>query len=358
MGKKNVIHCNIYYWVAVSIFALIEGLRWLRGVDYYNYYHLFLTGKPWSSSVIKEPLFKGFINLVSSFEIHPTFAFILLSGLLIASFGLVIKRYKETAFIALPFFFLLIGVSAENIVRQYAATSFLMLAYKYYLDENKRAMYFFLIIAFLTHYAAIFGVFMFLFLKQEFIPFKYPLVYVTVYIIFYFTWNPEWLDIFSVYLIEIGSFIGDTGTDMDNYLENADFWFTEKSSLSILDRGSSGPGFLYKAVQVLANSSIIYYGFTVCKDNKKLHIVFFFSYIALFLLFMTGRMELLKRFALFLNWMMPFMVGLIFSKPNVFKNNKEKYICFAFIFLNYAYYGCIHYVGTRPLTGCGFIWDK
>ena len=74
-----------YAWIAGVSYSLVEGLRWLRGADYYHYYmdleSNFMSGY---CTPDPEPVYKLWVNFFHSTGLHPTIAFIFYSALLIA----------------------------------------------------------------------------------------------------------------------------------------------------------------------------------------------------------------------------------------------------------------------------------
>lgn len=359
MSVKDQKQSKFFFWFAVISFALIEGLRWMRGPDYSNYYDYFETGTTIAiTNKATEPLFVLWIGLFNYLNLYPPIGFIIHSGLLIFSFALMMKNYNKAMSLALPLFFIILGSSAENIVRQYTATSFLMLAYYFYSCNKNYQVYICFLIAVLFHYSSLFVVLLFFLLQWKRIPFKYPIVYVALYLFLYATWDPSWLDGFSTWVQGASIIIGDVGS-FQKYVDDSDFWMTSESSFSAIQGTAySGTRIVFTTIKLVANSSIIYYGFRACKADAKLHVVFYFTFLALILLVMFGDILILFRFVLWLNWMLPFTVGLIWYKKDVFKFPAMKYVAFGAIFLHYVYYGFIYYIGSTPLTGCGFIWDK
>ena len=75
---------NKYAWIAGISYSLIEGLRWLRGADYYHYYmDLDTNFKAGVCTPDPEPLYEWWVNLFHMTGLHPSIAFIIYSALLI-----------------------------------------------------------------------------------------------------------------------------------------------------------------------------------------------------------------------------------------------------------------------------------
>lgn len=132
-------HFRKYAWIAGISYSLIEGLRWLRGADYYHYYmDLDTNFKATVCTPDPEPIYEWWVNLFHMTGLHPSIAFIFYSALLIFGVLLIFKSYPKAALWGLPLFFLMTNSQTENIVRQTLATSFLIFAYVAYLNEKKK----------------------------------------------------------------------------------------------------------------------------------------------------------------------------------------------------------------------------
>ena len=183
-----------------------------------------------------------------------------------------------------------------------------------------------------------------------------PLIFVAAYLIIFTIWDTAWLEGFSTYIQGLNIAFGDSASSFQKYVDESDFWMN--SSFSELQGTKySGTRYVFNAIKLIANSSLIYFGFKACKDDEKLHVVFYLFFLSLILKEMVGDAMILVRFVLWINWMLPFVAGLVFCRDGIFKNNLIKYGAAACVFLHYVYYGFIYYIGSVPLTGCGFIWD-
>lgn len=354
IGYRQTKYYKRFAWLAIILFSLIEGLRWLRGADYYGYYVLFETGQDNSGRTL-EPLFQVFSTLFCFFHLPPTIAFVFFSGLFIAAFVLMCSRYKEAAVWCLPIMFVLLGGSAENILRQYAAISFLILAYYFYVGNEYKKMLFSLLCAPLIHLSALFGVFFFfLFIWKRF-PYGKPLLLVGLYCFLFFFWNPEWLSSFADILHNLDVNFGEDN-NYNQYLNSADLYFTLDSVLS--DGETVSRSFIYKTIIFLSDFCVVYWGYKACKQDSKLHVAYYFAYFGILIIIMAGYINILRRFGYWLNWTVPLVIGLILSKVDFGKNKIIQYIIVTIFLMRYAFYGIIANLGVAPYAGCGFIWDK
>lgn len=348
---------NKYAWIAGISYSLIEGLRWLRGADYYHYYmDLDTNFKAGVCTPDPEPLYEWWVNLFHMTGLHPSIAFIIYSALLIFGVLLILKKYPKAALWGLPLFFLMTNSQTENVIRQTLATSFLIFAYVAYLNEKKKLMFAMLCVIPFIHSAGLYGVALFLIFTYIKVPLKKSWILVALFLFAYYFWNPDWFQGFADYLSKLN-----LGDDIkgQGYLDNSDRWFTSEGSIAnILGTGVAQVSILYVTINFLVNLFIVYWGFYACRDDRKLQTVYYFAFIALIIQTMAGDIELFIRFSQWTNLLTPILVGVMFAKiklPQVKNLQVVIYIVFA---INYIFYGLVRSIGTLPYAGCGFIWDK
>lgn len=348
---------NKYAWIAGISYSLIEGLRWLRGADYYHYYmDLDTNFKATVCTPDPEPIYEWWVNLFHMTGLHPSIAFIIYSALLIFGVLLIFKSYPKAALWGLPLFFLITNSQTENIVRQTLATSFLIFAYVAYLTEKKKLMFAMLCVVPLIHSSGLYGVALFLVFTYVKVPLKQPWILVALFLFAYYFWNPDWFQGFADYLSKLN--LGDDAKGQ-SYLDNSDRWFTSEGSIAnVLGTGVAQLSMLYITVKFLVNLFIVYFGFYACRNDRKLQTVYYFAYIALIIQTIAGDIELFIRFSQWTNLLTPILVGVMFAKiklPQVKNLQVVIYVVFA---INYIFYGLIRSIGSLPYAGCGFIWDK
>ena len=352
-------HFKKYAWIAGVSYSLVEGLRWLRGADYYHYYQDLATNFKDFSVCTPEPefLYRIWVNLFYSTGLPPTIAFIVYSALLIWGILLILKKYPKAAFFGLPIFFLMTNSQTENIIRQTLATVFLVFAYFAYLLDKKKLMITMLCFVPFIHSSGLYGVALFLFLVYAKIPLKQPWLLVGLFLFVYYFWNPDWFQGFADYLSQLN--LGDD-VKGQNYLENSDRWFTSEGSIAnVLGKGVAKVSTLFVTVRFLVNLSVVYLGFYICREDRKLQVMYYFSYISLILSSIAGDIELFTRFAHWTDWMTPILIGMLLSKVKDLKvNNAIKNVVYVAFAINFIFYGVIRSLGTLPYAGCGFIWDK
>lgn len=348
---------NKYAWIAGISYSLIEGLRWLRGADYYHYYmDLDTNFKARVCTPDPEPLYEWWVNLFHMTGLHPSIAFIIYSALLIFGVLLIFKSYPKAALWGLPLFFLMTNSQTENIIRQTLATSFLIFAYVAYLNEKKKLMFAMLCVIPLIHSSGLFGVALFLIFTYIKVPLKQPWILVALFLFAYYFWNPDWFQGFADYLSKLN--LGDD-VNGQGYLDNTDRWFTSEGSITnVLGKKAVQLSMLYVSINFLVNLFIVLFGFYACKDDQKLQTVYYFAYIALIIQTIAGDIEIFTRFSNWTNLLTPILVGVMFAKiklPQIKNLQVVIYIVFA---INYIFYGLIRSIGSLPYAGCGFIWDK
>lgn len=348
---------NKYAWIAGISYSLIEGLRWLRGADYYHYYmDLDTNFKAGVCTPDPEPLYEWWVNLFHMTGLHPSIAFIIYSALLIFGVLLIFKSYPKAALWGLPLFFLMTNSQTENIIRQTLATSFLIFAYVAYLNEKKKLMFAMLCVVPLIHSTGLFGVALFLVFTYVKVPLKQPWILVALFLFAYYFWNPDWFQGFADYLSKLN--LGDD-VKGQGYLDNSDRWFTSEGSITnVLGKKAVQLSMLYVSINFLVNLFIVLFGFYACKDDRKLQTVYYFAYIALIIQTIAGDIEIFTRFSSWTNLLTPILVGVMFAKIKLPQIKNLQVVIYVVFAINYIFYGLIRSIGSLPYAGCGFIWDK
>lgn len=348
---------NKYAWIAGISYSLIEGLRWLRGADYYHYYmDLDTNFKAGVCTPDPEPLYEWWVNLFHMTGLHPSIAFIIYSALLIFGVLLIFKSYPKAALWGLPLFFLMTNSQTENIIRQTFATSFLIFAYVAYLNEKQKLMFAMLVVVPLIHSAGLYGVALFLVFTYVKVPLKQPWILVALFLFVYYFWDPDWFQGFADYLSKLN--LGDD-VKGQGYLDNSDRWFTSEGSITnVLGKKAVQLSMLYVSINFLVNLFIVLFGFYACKDDRKLQTVYYFAYIALIIQTIAGDVEIFTRFSNWTNLLTPILVGVMFAKIKLPQIKNLQVIIYLVFAINYIFYGLIRSIGSLPYAGCGFIWDK
>lgn len=352
--KKKSFH--FYATISVIVYSLIQGLRWDRGQDYYHYWlDIETLFSDYICTPNPEPIYSFFVNIWHFLGIPSEFAFVFYSALFIFSFLLVIKHFPKAAFWALPLFYIITESSSENVIRQFFAICFILLAYAAFLNKNKKKMYIFLCCAPLIHFSTVFAVILFLFFTHLRLPKINPLILVFTFIGLYFFWDISNFSHLATFFNSLS--VGDS-SKMRSYVENADRYLTEEGSISIiLGKSRQTLSLLSLVVDFLSSVCVIYFGYSAYRKEPKLQVVYFFSYFAIIIGTISSDIEIISRFRLMLYYMIPLTIGILLSTYD-FRNKNVKFFLIAIFSIKYLFYGFIRQIGNMPYHGCAFIWDK
>ena len=344
-----------YSICATLFYSLIEGLRWLRGVDYLHYYNDIATNfKEGMTTADPEFLYKIFCSWFHSTGMPVCIAFVFYSCLLIVSFLCVLKHFKEISVWALPLFYLITINGAENHIRQFLAIPFLLFAFSFWLDGKKKYAYLMLCLPPFIHKSSLFAIFFFLiFIHLKGSMKKRGAIYVSVlYLLLVLFWDISSLSSIVPYIQMLD--VGDGNSNFVNYTQDAERWFTNEGSMSEL------AGLQTSFINVLTTHTsaliALFFGYKVAQDDKRYFLPYWFTCISCFITCIGGDIELFGRFS---EWLYIFY-PLILSAVIRYVGNTKKSIRITvdtILFLIYFIYGFLRYWGTPTLTGSGFIWD-
>ncbi len=351
---KNKSKFSSYAGLSLLFYSLIEGLRWMRGVDYFHYYQDLATGFK-GSYVTGNPeiLYELFCKTFHSLGWPVPLAFIFYSFLLLFSFILVLRHFRDTAIFALPLFYVMTVSATENHIRQFLAISFVFFAYDAYLCNKRKRSYFLLCLSAFIHSSllVVFPFYILLTLKKVNLPNKGVYYILFAYILLFFFWDIRYLGNFANWLQIVGA--GDN-TKFSGYTEDADRWFTSEGSMS--GRGLiASQSVFYIWGQFLISLILIYFGYLLAKRNKDLLLVFSFTCISLFIDVLGSDIELLGRFSECFSYFSPLLLALVLRDKSLSKN--IRYALYIIVFFIYGYMGFIRPWGNPTLTGSAFIWD-
>lgn len=358
ISRKHDLDSKQYWKIAfyaVLVFTLTEGLRYGRGVDYYGYYQGAQGTSVNDEIHDSEPAWLLFLSFFRVSHIYPWLLFVVQSFLLIFSFTRIVKHYPRCAVWAMPLFFFIFGVQGETMVRQDMSLSFLMLAYSFYLDENKKWMYICLALVPLIHFSGFLVVipFLLLYVMSKNIKGSWGNLLTVVYVLLYFFWNPQYMRPVTDFLMSIDS--SGVGGNGSGYLERADEFLLEGGD--VLSTWTAGIQFslLFIVTEFLGNLIIIYYGGQLIKNDRRLLIPYTFSVVAIYVYIIGGHMQLWERIENWYLYMTPLTLGLILKFVQL-KKNYIKYLVLGVVLVRYYFY-FIKNIGSIPSWGCAFIWD-
>ncbi|NLD93695.1 MAG: EpsG family protein, partial [Fibrobacter sp.] len=229
-GKKHYWLCSL---PAIVAFSLIEGLRYDRGVDYFHYKKLFensLNLSVYYDIDSIEPLFQIINKVIKILGLSYPVVFVFYSFILIFAGFFFLRQYKDCAPFLVPLFFLAIVTPAENIVRQFVAIAFVLIALSFFNSKQWIKFCSFILFAFLTHYSSIVLLpFILLFSKFGVFLVKKKIVLITILTLFIlsFFWKIEyWSHIYNyIPVLNFGS------GRYQSYLERSHIWFSGEQTL-------------------------------------------------------------------------------------------------------------------------------
>lgn len=355
------------YWMnvfpSIIAYSLIQGLRWNRGADYPHYYQD-LTGTLFTE--YKEPIYLLWIDVFKWTGFPGPVGFVFYSFLLIFAFCCVLKYFRKGAVWTLPLFLLMTG-SAENIIRQYFAVSFVLFAYYYYLRgiNYRKEMWLCLAIVPMIHVSGLFADAFFLLCiyahkikfylkwKQWYL---YPLLGLYIYVNYF--WDARY---FSFIVDFIDSLDLDEESYKAGYGIDAERWFTDEGSISKVLYGRATVrtiSLLNEISFFLTNVIMICGGYYLLKKKSGFLPVFWFSYLAIILKAIGGDIEMYGRFYNWLIYMAPIACGLILVEKLPAKFKMIEMTIRVIFFIYFGFYGVLRQLGSMGYAGCAFIWDK
>ena len=312
-----------YSFIGIIVYSLVEGLRWNRGVDYPHYYQD-ITGKLYQD--YSEVVYLWWTDFFKFLGLPFWIGFIFYSFLLIWGFCFLIQKFKKQAIWALPLFFIMTVGSSENLIRQFLAVAMFEFSL-FYLWEKK--LWKFAIFAILTlqiHNSVIIMSMGALFLQyvnfEKIIKSGYLML--AIYLFFYFFWNPSYLAPITSWLSMMS--ISDSSR-VSSYLDNADFWFSDESSLSDrLGYVSKTASVFSKTVSLVTTCLIVKYGFDLIKSKEKYRIAYWFSFLSyiLYIFSNNGDFEIWSRLSVMFRLLAPLVITGIMTELSL--NKIEKYV--------------------------------
>lgn len=345
------------YWLGVSpliiLYSLAEGLRWNRETDYAHYYQDLTNSIVHDNS---ELLYTLWISFFKWTELPFWMGFVFYSFILIFAFLYLIRKFPQTAELALPLFFIITSVQSENLIRQFFALSFLILAIAFYFEQRYIWMGLMIVISEGIHFSAVVPVFLLMLsilLAKKFIP-KSPEYAAWLFVVLFLFWD---VSFFALFANTILGLIPETGTRADGYIQSAT-WFTAEGSLAMKSAGEeyAGRSIPKAVVQFSTYLFVIVWGFYATKNNKNLRVCYWCAYIAILLDITKGDIESYLRIFHWIAFIIAIVVGAIYSELEL-----ESRMNKVFLFLLFAYFGYSLMFSKLFMDdpwGYAFIWDR
>lgn len=346
------------YWkyslIGIVVYSLVEGLRWNRGIDYPHYYQD-LTGKLFTD--YSEYVYIWWTELFKFTGLPFWVAFIFYSFLFIHGFYYLLKKFKKQAVWALPLFFIITVGSSENLIRQFLAVSMFEYALYFFLEKRYWKSAIFALLTVQIHNSVIITIVGALFVY--FIHFdkkiKTGYLLVGIYLLFYYFWNPSYLAPITTWLSSLS--VGDS-SNMSSYLENAEFWFSDESSLSVrLGFVSRAASMFSSTVSLVTTCIIIKYGYDLSQKNERYRIAYWFSFLAyiLYIFSNNGDFEIWSRLSVMFRLLLPIVMAGILTGLSLRK--VERYVIYAFCGV-YFLYNSFFSMWGQSILGSAFVWDR
>ena len=346
------------YWkyssIGIIVYSLVEGLRWNRGVDYPHYYQD-ITGKLFTD--YSEYVYVWWTELFKFTGLPYWVAFIFYSFLLIHGFYCLMRNFRKQAIWALPLFFIITVGSSENLIRQFLAVAMFEYALYYFYENKFIKSVIFAILTAQIHNSVLLTIVGALFV--HFVHFdkkiKTGFLLVAIYLLFYYFWNPSYLAPITAWMSSLS--VGET-SNMSSYLENAEFWFSDESSLSVrLGFVSRAASMFSSTVSLVTTCIIIKYGYDLSQKNERYRIAYWFSFLAyiLYIFSNNGDFEIWSRLSVMFRLLLPIVMAGILTGLSLRK--VERYVIYAFCGV-YFLYNSFFSMWGQSILGSAFVWDR
>ncbi len=351
-SRKRVIKLFV---IPALIYALVEALRYNRGVDYLHYEQIYKWGYTEGTQFLFDLLNKllNFIGLDFSGALF-VYEIILLTGIcwIISSYSVEIGKWMY--FLAI----LAMLNLHENLIRQYVALPLIFCSIYYMFQQKWLIMFLFIACANFIHSGTIFVcpfVLLFYYTVKKIIPW-----YIAVGMLFltYFILN---IDVSSFFLallqkLNLGAFI--YSEHLMHYIEDSDRWLGKDSVLA-----NAQQTFVTEFMQFLFESGIIISTYIALKVQKERKILCFYNIIVL--AFVLCRLvhgyEILARIfnQLYIFWFIPlgYALYILNNKRSDLKNagllNTMRFNVFIAIGYLALYWGRFIFLNPKAV----FIWN-
>lgn len=340
--------------IGIIVYSLVEGLRWNRGVDYPHYYQD-LTGKLFTD--YSEYVYVWWTELFKFTGLPYWIAFIFYSFLLIHGFCCLMKHFKKQAIWALPLFFIITVGSSENLIRQFIAVSMFEYALYFFLEKKYIKSIVFVIMTMQTHNSVLLTIAFALFVHLVHFDKKIKTGYllVAIYLFLYYFWDPSYLTPITTWMSTLS--LGDS-SNMNGYLENAEFWFSDESSLSErLGYVSKVASIFSSTISLVTTCIVIKYGYDVNQKNEKYRIPYWFTFLSyIFYIFSNnGDFEIWKRLSVMFQLLLPIIIAGFITELSLKKFERF----FVYIFCGvYFLYNSFFSMWGQSIMGSAFVWDR
>ena len=285
------------YWsiacVPIIAMTIEKGFRWGRHIDwcaYYYQYQYMVDGL----ETTHEPFFRFIWGIFASLNMPYPIVIAFCSFLLVYSLFYFFKPYKNLIYILLPFLIVWVAPKAINLIRWYMGLSFLLIAFRCYLDKRKLVSLVFSLFSFFTHYAMLPLILLFLLITvfKRRICKPWIIIFVSLGLIFFF--SSSFMSRFAPILENLSNIERFSG-----YAMNAEGWLTGEGQNAAIEK---------KSTVIYILTSLPFYLYILYGSGKKTReeIVFYnLAIIDLVLRSISSGLELLGRYTASLD---PFLI--------------------------------------------------
>ena len=279
-------------WIPIIAFTVEEGFRWGRHIDwcaYYYQYQYMLDG----FKTTHEPFFRFIWGIFAFFDLPYPIVIAFCSFLLVFSLFYFFKPYNKLAYILLVFLIVWIAPKAMNLIRWYMGISFLLIAFRFYLNGKKLISYVWFFFSFFTHYAMLPLIVLIFFVSSWKRRFCKPWVLIIISISLILFFNTSFMAHFVPLvenLSEIERFSG--------YAMNAEGWLTGDLQNATIEK---------KSALIYILTSLPFYFYIVYGYNETKEEIMFYNLaiIGISLRSISSGLELLGRYSASLD---PFLI--------------------------------------------------
>ena len=318
---------------SIISYTLNEGLRFGRGIDY-NLYAIEYVNNTGINYFEKGDMGFRLIGITLQSLGLPFQAYvILMSFILILSFLIFLKNYKNCAPYSLPLFLLMFYLTTENLMRWFLGFSFILIGFSFVIKNNaskKSWLYFsiFTIIAFFFHFGTVIVPFFYFFLIRYEKPLLKPFWSILIFFIIGFSFQTQIMLYLKNYL-DILLLLSDKSA---YYIENSDQWLTGGATSLVFT--SFPPLF-----RMLLYFSEVWLGYDLCKYLGRKYTVLYNLFLFGFILLpIANQIELVLRYQYLFFIFHVFVLGYILDYYFVTKREPLQGIKYLFTILAFLYF--------------------
>lgn len=356
----TVVFCYVFvrkekwgFWksslIPMIFFALEEGLRYGREIDwcvYYNVYEDIKKGIDTGHELLFTLIWKFFGLMSVPYPVLITIC----SFLLIFSIFYLFKPYQRCLYLIVPMVIIYCAYSATNLIRFFMGLSFLFISLRLFLDGKKTPSIIFMLCSVMTHVGLILLIPLLYGLNYVKRPLLRPKASITLCILLMFFFDKSILANFSFVfnLFQNVDRLSHYAIDGASWLvSNGDHDFNDKTIGSMF--ASSIPLFF-----------MIKYSYRLCMEKKETIIFYNYMLVGMFLKYIASGLELMGRYSLALLPFIAFFLA-ITLKNLAHRKKKGSFAIVAFTVI-IAFTGLKMYNFCTPIYKDSllleYVWDS